>query len=74
VAPLEINGTTISGTPGNFTDGPFNETKEVISGYYHILARDMDEAIEIAKTDPRFTDGPWQIEVRPIMRLEGINA
>jgi len=41
--------------------------------YYHILANDLKEAVEIAKSDPRFEDGKWKIEVRPIMKVEGIN-
>lgn len=71
--PLEFNGVKISGSKGNFIDGPFNESKEVISGYYHILAIDLNEAIQIAKADPRFDDGVWTIEIRPIMKVDGIN-
>lgn len=71
--PLEMEGTMISFKNGNFIDGPFNETKEVISGYYHILAEDLSEAVKIAKSDPRFEDGNWRIEIRPIMKVEGIN-
>jgi hypothetical protein len=71
--PLEMEGSIVSFNNGNFTDGPFNETKEVISGYYHILAKDLQEAITIAKSDPRFEDGKWRIEVRPIMKVDGIN-
>lgn len=71
--PLEMAGSILSLKNGSFVDGPFNETKEVISGYYHILAKDMAEAISIAKADPRFEDGDWRIEIRPIMKVEGIN-
>jgi len=71
--PLEMEGAIISQEQGKFIDGPFNETKEVISGYYHIVADDMDEAIEIGKADPRFEDGDWRLEVRPIMKVDGIN-
>ncbi len=71
--PLEMEGSIISFKNGNFIDGPFNETKEVISGYYHILAKDLSEAVELAKSDPRFEDGNWRIEIRPIMKVEGIN-
>jgi hypothetical protein len=34
------------------TDGPFTETKEVIGGFFLIEARDMKEAVEIAKRAP----------------------
>ena len=42
-------------------------------GMTHILAKDLHEAVEIAKSDPRVDDGIWKIEVRPIMKVEGIN-
>ena len=71
--PLEMEGTILSQKNGDFIDGPFNETKEVISGYYGILARDLNEAKEIIKLDPRFADGDWRMEIRPIMKVEGIN-
>lgn len=71
--PLEMEGSIISLKNGQFIDGPFNESKEVISGYYHLLAADLNQAIEIAKSDPRFEDGDWRIEVRPIMKVDGIN-
>ena len=71
--PLEMEGKILSFENGSFIDGPFNETKEVVSGYYHIVAADLEEAMEIAKADPRFEDGKWRIEVRPIMKVDGIN-
>jgi len=71
--PLEMEGKIVSFKNGEFVDGPFNETKEVISGYYHLVAENLEEAIQIARSDPRFEDGEWRIEVRPIMKVEGIN-
>ncbi len=71
--PLEMEGNILSQENGKFLDGPFNETKEVISGYYHILALDLKEATELAKLDPRFEDGKWRLEIRPIMKVDGIN-
>ncbi len=71
--PLEMEGRMLSFQNGKIIDGPYNETKEVISGYYHLLAKDLDEAIEIAKADPRFEEGIWRMEVRPVKRVEGIN-
>ena len=69
--PLVREGKMISGTPGAFKDGPYNETKEIIVGYYHILAKDMDEAITIAKGNPEFAyiKGA-RIEVRPVKMKE----
>ena len=71
--PLEMDGRILSYKNGAIIDGPYNETKEVISGYYHLLAKDLNEAIEITKGDPRFEEGIWRIEVRPIKKVEGIN-
>lgn len=72
--PLELNGAIVSGTKGKLKDGPFNESKEVIAGYFLIRARDIEEAIEIAKNNPVFeSPSTARIEVRPIKILEGIN-
>ncbi len=71
--PLDIDGSIIHGKEGVFKDGPFNESKEVIAGYFHIVAKDMNEAIEIAKANPMFEDAEGRIEVRPIKTMEGIN-
>ncbi len=71
--PLEMEGRILSYKDGKIIDGPYNETKEVISGYYHLLAEDLNEAIEITKKDPRFEEGIWRVEVRPVMKVEGIN-
>ena len=69
--PLVREGRMISGSPGAFKDGPYNESKEIVVGYYHILAKDMDEAIAIAKANPEFAfvNGA-KIEVRPIRTKE----
>src|SRR5688572_11429689 len=73
--PLEMESAIISGTKGKLKDGPFNESKEVIAGYFHILAKDMDEAIQIARANPMFeSTATARIEVRPIRLLHGINA
>ena len=73
--PLIREGKIISNPNGVWKEGPFNESKEVIVGYYHILAKDMDEAIEIAKKNPEFAYTPdARVEVRPIkMREESIS-
>lgn len=71
--PLEMDGRILSYKNGQVVDGPYNETKEVISGYYHLVAKDLAEAIEIAKGDPRFEEGIWRVEVRPVKVVEGIN-
>lgn len=72
--PLDMDGLIISGKKNAFKDGPFNETKEVIAGYFHIVAKDIDEATEIAKANPIFElKENYSIEMRPIKTVEGIN-
>jgi hypothetical protein len=69
--PLVREGTMISGSKGDWKEGPFNETKEVIVGYYHLLAEDLNEAVAIAKENPEFEYGTTaRIEVRPIKTKE----
>ena len=51
------NGKTLT------TDGPFAETKEQLSGFYLVEAKDVDEAIKIASRIPSARHG--SIEVRP---------
>ena len=47
------------------TDGPFGETKEVIGGYWFILANSLEEAANIAAENPCLACGLF-FEVRPI--------
>ncbi len=47
------------------TDGPYAETKEVLTGFYLLECADLDEAIATAATIPGAWDGA--IEVRPII-------
>jgi hypothetical protein len=69
--PLVREGSIISGSKGKWKIVPFNETEEVQVGYYHIVAKDMDEAMEIAKGNPEFEFSTTaRIEVRPIKTRE----
>jgi hypothetical protein len=69
--PLIREGQMISGSKGKWKTGPFNETKEVIVGYYHILAENIEDAIAIAKRNPEFEYGTTaRIEIRPIKMKE----
>ncbi|MFY9269950.1 MAG: YciI family protein [Candidatus Manganitrophaceae bacterium] len=48
----------------SITDGPFAETKEQLTGFYLIEAKDLNEAVRIAAGIPPARVG--SIEVRPI--------
>jgi hypothetical protein len=52
------------GKPAVYTDGPFGETKEIISGYYKIRARDEAQARELAALCPT---GGW-VELYPLLQ------
>jgi hypothetical protein len=47
------------------TDGPFGESKEMIGGYWFILADSLDEAAQIAQGNPCLGCGLF-LEIRPI--------
>ena len=52
-------------------DGPFTESKELISGYWLIQAKSLAEAIEWAKRAPMDTDGTdAELEIRQLFELE----
>ncbi len=73
--PLVREGKMISGSKNAWKDGPYNESKEVIVGYYHILAKDLDDAIAIAQGNPEFEyTTTARIEVRPIKMKEESTA
>ena len=69
--PIEWTVKIISGTKEVWTEAPFDERKEIIAGYYHLLAKDLDEAITIAKANPEFQyNRDTRIEIRPIKTKE----
>lgn len=47
------------------TDGPFSESREVIGGYWHVLAASLDEAAAIMTQNPTLACG-LEFEIRPI--------
>lgn len=47
------------------TDGPFAETKEIIGGYWFIVANNLEEAAAIAAENPCLACG-LSYEIRPI--------
>lgn len=50
---------------GILTDGPFGEGKEVIGGYWFIVARDLREAANLAAQNPCAQYG-LSFEIRPL--------
>ena len=52
------------------TDGPFAETKEVLTGFYLLETEDLDAAIALAAKIPAAWDH-GRIEVRPVIDFGG---
>ena len=69
--PIEREGFVINKQADGWEGNKIDPSKEVQVGYYHIIATDIDEAIEIAKDNPEFQYVPSaKIEVRPIKMKE----
>lgn len=50
-------------------DGPFTETKELVSGYWIWEVRDMDHAVEWVKRCPNPMPNYSEIEIRPVFEM-----
>ncbi len=62
-APLEESDARLLKSKTDvLTDGPFLESKEMISGYFVINANDIEEATELTKQCPLL--GQFQLELR----------
>lgn len=59
-------------TRGGVVDGPFTEAKEVVGGYWFIVAGSLEEACAIAAENPCLSCG-LMLEVRPV-ELERASA
>lgn len=69
--PLTKSGKILSGSAGDWKEEELGKTGEVQVGYYHIKAKDMREAIELAKGNPEFEySATARVEVRPITEEE----
>jgi hypothetical protein len=60
-----------SGDKRTVIDGPFAETKEVVSGFSILKAESLEEAIELVKRTPNiFPNGEAEVEIRKLMDVE----
>lgn len=64
--PLEAPAKTVKGNDKLVTDGPYVESKELVSGYYILKASNLEEATELAKGCPVLRLG-GVAEVRQVM-------
>ena len=69
--PIMREGCIISKSNDSWKATAVDPTKEIQVGYYHIMANNIDEAIEIAKQNPEFEFvASASIEVRPVKMKE----
>jgi hypothetical protein len=69
--PMIREGNLLSGTKENWNVAPFNKSKDVIVGYYHILANNAEDALETAKGNPEFEFSTTaSVEIRPLKMKE----
>ncbi len=67
---LPAPGSAKTVKPGDIvTDGPYTEIKEFISGYIVVKAETIDEAVDMAKSNPIFKLG-GNIEVREVLKRD----
>ena len=69
--PLAKQGAIIAGGGGEWKVEPLNVQTEIQTGYYHIRAESLQDAIEIAKGNPEFEYSTTaRVEVRPLKAEE----
>ncbi|NUO01651.1 MAG: hypothetical protein HUU01_13675 [Saprospiraceae bacterium] len=65
---LEHTGKIVKGSKHVITDGPYIESKELVSGYLTLSADSIEEAIELSKGCPIY-EIEGSVEVRPLMNF-----
>lgn len=63
--PLENGGKAVRGPERVVTDGPYAESKDLVTGAMIIEAASLDDAVEVARRCPTFEFG-GSVEVRPV--------
>ncbi len=66
--PLQTTGKQVNGKSKVVTDGALTVDKETVDGYLIVNAKDLNEAVEIAKGCPLLTKEKGKVEVRPIQQ------
>ncbi len=68
---LNPGGKTVRGPKKVITDGPFAESKEVVAGYFVVLAKNLNEAVEMAKECPDYVLNGI-VEVREVTKFDNM--
>ena len=67
--PLSQEGRVVHKKGELITNGPYAEGAEVVGGYTIVLAKDIDEALELSKGNPHFGFEEGTVEVREIVSV-----
>lgn len=67
--PLATGGRVLRVAGGEIVEGPYTETKEVITGFFMIEAADLDEAARLARGCPALGHGE-SVLVRPVAEMD----
>jgi hypothetical protein len=70
---LGFDGAKVVWPKNVVTDGPYGEIKETIGGYIVVKADSFEEAVEFAKGSPVLQGEGNSVEVRKLMRRDGIH-
>ena len=62
---LAAGGRVLRMAGGQVLDGPFTETKEVLTGFFLLAAPNLEEAVKIARGCPALSHGE-SVVVRPV--------
>ena len=65
---LDGTGKVVRGKAKAVTDGPYVEVKDFIQGYLLVDARDMDQAVELAKGCP-ILESDGTVEIRSFVSV-----
>src|SRR4030095_5425618 len=67
---LDATGKVVRGKSKAVTDRPYVEVKDYIQGYMLLEAKDMDQALELAKGCP-ILESDGTVEIRPFVSMYG---
>jgi hypothetical protein len=70
---LNFQGAKTVGHKGIVTNGPFGEIKETIGGYIIVKADSVEEAVEFAKGSPVLQGEGNTVEVRKLVKGDGVH-
>lgn len=65
---MDTSGKVVRGKAKTITDGPYVEVKDFINGYMVAKAKDMDQALELAKGCP-ILEYDGTVEIRPFFSM-----